>query len=168
MAGDFDGLYQRYGCAVRRYLARLTGDPSLAEELCQETFFRLLRAGDSIRNRNGALGPWLFKVATNLARDDARQNRKPVVPLDTEPEAPGASATDRAETHDLDRRIREEVARLPEELRAAFLLRAHQGLTYPKLAEALEVCERTAKERFRKARSILAHRLAPLLREENR
>jgi len=158
---EFDEVYRAYGPSVRAYLARLTGDAWVADELLQETFFRYVRAGDDLAARNGSLGPWLYKVATNLARDRAR--RKKPERLDREPPAAGADALAATAAHDLDRCVRREVERLPVDLREAFLLRAHEALTYPQLAAALDVSERTAKERFRRAREILAHRLRPML-----
>lgn len=163
---EFDEVYRAYGPPVRAYLARLTGDAWLADELQQETFYRYLRAGPDLAARNGSLGPWLFKVATNLARDRARR-RKPQ-PLDCEPAADGADAAAASAARDGDLCVRREVERLPAELREAFLLRAHHTLTYPQVAAALDVSERTAKERFRLAREILAHRLGPMLGEERR
>jgi len=159
----FEEVYRAYGPSVRAYLARLTGDAWLADELQQETFYRYLRAGADIAARNGSLGPWLFKVATNLARDRAR--RKKPEPLDREPTASGADAAAATAAHDVDQCVRREVERLPAELREAFLLRAHHALTYPQVAHALDISERTAKERFRLAREILAHRLKPMLGE---
>ncbi|MFI5402144.1 MAG: RNA polymerase sigma factor [Planctomycetota bacterium] len=165
MAG-FDEVYSAYGPSVRAYLARLTGDAWVADELQQETFYRYLRAGADLAARNGSLGPWLFKVATNLARDRAR--RKKPEPLDTEPAANGTDGAAASSARDVDQCIRREVERLPAELKEAFLLRAHHTLTYHQVAAALEISERTAKERFRLAREILAHRLGPMLGEERR
>ncbi len=162
----FDEVYRAYGPSVRAYLARLTGDAWVADELQQETFYRYLRAGADVAARNGSLGPWLFKVATNRARDRAR--RKKPEPLETEPEAGGADAAAASAARDVDQCVRREVERLPADLREAFLLRAHHTLTYPQVAKALDISERTAKERFRLAREILAHRLAPMLGEERR
>jgi len=163
---EFEEVYRAYGPSVRGYLARLTGDAWLADELQQETFYRYLRNGNELAPRNGSLGPWLFRVATNLARDRAR--RKKPEPLDHDPAAYGADAAAASAAHDMDRCIRREVERLPAELREAFLLRAHHTLTYPQVAKALDISERTAKERFRLAREILAHRLGPMLGEERR
>jgi RNA polymerase sigma-70 factor (ECF subfamily) len=162
MAG-FDEVYRAYGSAVRGYLARLTGDPWLADELSQETFYRYLRAGEEGAARNGSLGPWLFKVATNLARDRAR--RKKPGPLETEPAARSGDAAAATTARDVDACVRREVERLPPDLKEAFLLRAHHALTYAQVAVALGISERTAKDRFRQARQILAHRLKPMLGE---
>jgi RNA polymerase sigma-70 factor (ECF subfamily) len=164
MGLGFETVYQAHGRRVHDYLVRLTGDRWLAEELCQETFLRFLRRPPRLHDNNGAVSVWLYRVATNLARDRAR--RRASVSLRDEPIAPEGQAA--IEARDLDARIREEVERLPEDLRAAFLLRAHHELSFPHAARVLEVSERTAKERFRRAREILAHRLAPLIREDER
>jgi len=164
MARAFDAVYDEYGRAVRAYLGRLTGDAWVAEELTQETFFRYLAHRDALRNANGSLGSWLYRVATNLAFD--RRRRRKTEPLEAEPPAAVPDAAECAETRDLGERVRAEVAALPEELRAAFLLRAHHELPYHDVAEAMGVTERAAKDRFRRARDLLARRLRPIFRED--
>ena len=157
----FDVVYREYGRSVHGYLARLTGNRSVAEELCQETFLRYLRHQPRIEGSNGAVGAWLYKVATNLAWDRARRRRPEA--LGHEPRARDGDGAAAAEARDLAERIQREIDELPQELRAVFLLRAHHDLTYRRVAAALEISERTAKDRFRRAREILAHRLGDQL-----
>lgn len=164
MDDAFDAVYESYVRAVFAYLVRLTGDRWTAEELCQETFVRYLRHRDSLRNRNGALGSWLFRVATNLAFDNRRRRRPDSLEIEPATESEDAAAA--AESRDMETFLRNEIDTLPEELKAAFLLRAHHELTFPRIAEVLSVSERTAKERFRRARDALAGRLAPLFSED--
>jgi len=154
---DFDTVYRDHAGRIHGYLARLTGDRWTADELCQETFVRYLRNEEQLRSRNGALASWLFRVATNLARD--RHRRKKAGPLEYDPVDGAAGAAEISEARDLDSRVAAEIARLPEELRAVFLLRAHHDLTYDRIADAVDACTRTVKDRFRRAREILAHRL---------
>jgi len=153
----FDAVYRAYGRSVHGYLARLTGNRSVAEELCQETFLRYLRHRPQLEGGNGAVGAWLYKVATNLACDLAR--RRGTEALGHEPRARDGDGAAVAEARDLSERIQQEIDELPQELRAVFLLRAHHNLTHRHVAAALKISERTAKERFRRAREILAHRL---------
>jgi RNA polymerase sigma-70 factor (ECF subfamily) len=159
MGDGFDELFSRLAPSVHAYLARLTGDASLAEDLCQETFVRYLRHQDQLAVRNGHVAPWLFRVATNLGVDRLRR-RKPL-PLDGEPVAgpAAAPATERSAV------VRAALDALEPDLRAIFLLRAHHGLTFPQLAEVLALSERGAKDRFRRARDELARRLAPFLED---
>jgi len=62
---DFDEIYNEVGPGVYRYLRRLTGSRTLAEDILQDTFIRFhkqLTDGVTISEPRA----WLFKVATNL------------------------------------------------------------------------------------------------------
>jgi RNA polymerase sigma factor (sigma-70 family) len=65
---DAQALFAQYHEPLCRYLLRYTGDADLAADLAQETFVRLLERPPDM----GHAGPWLFRVATNLARDASR------------------------------------------------------------------------------------------------
>jgi RNA polymerase sigma-70 factor (ECF subfamily) len=70
----FQAFYDRTARALWAYLSRITGDRQLADDLLQEAYFRFLRAGarlDSEAHRRN----YLYRVATNLARDGARRRR---------------------------------------------------------------------------------------------
>lgn len=157
MADPFDEVYCRYGERLHAYLARLTGDSWTADELCQETFVRYLNHPPRTAV-DGHVGPWLFRVATNLGLDRLRR-RRPVAlatePVDTEP-----LAAEVTQARDLDARIRAEIGRLPPMFRAAFLLRANHDLAFREVGRALGISERAAKHRFRRARDQLLARLA--------
>src|SRR5436190_16047943 len=74
----FRTFYERTSRSVWGYLARMTGDPSMADDLLQDTYYRFLRAGathESEAHRRNAL----FTIATNLARDAYR--RRSVLPF---------------------------------------------------------------------------------------
>jgi RNA polymerase sigma-70 factor (ECF subfamily) len=74
----FRAFYDRTSRSVWGYLARLTGDPSMADDLLQDTYYRFLRAAathESEAHRRNAL----FTIATNLARDAYR--RRSVLPF---------------------------------------------------------------------------------------
>jgi RNA polymerase sigma-70 factor, ECF subfamily len=70
----FRAFYDRTARPLWAYLARITGDRQVADDLLQESYYRFLRAGAEYENdahrRNS-----LFRVATNLARDAHRRAR---------------------------------------------------------------------------------------------
>ncbi len=166
MERSFDEVYDEFGRGGHAFLVRLTGNAWTADELCQETFVRYLANERRLTESNGALGAWLFRVATNLGIDRLRRRRSR--PLANEPADRESDTGRMPDARDVDGRIRAEVLRLPVELRATFLLRAHHGLTYGQVADALGISERAAKDRFRRVRERLTHRLAHLLEETDK
>src|SRR6476620_9048095 len=105
---DLDSLFREFNQPLVRYLTRRLGDRDWAEEVAQETFLRAARQKEIVSERS-----WLFAVATNLVRDEARKDarrrrhlellaqeertREEVVPqLDTIERAENAAAARRA------------------------------------------------------------------------
>jgi len=79
----FRAFYERTARPLKRYLARLT-DPALADDLLQESYYRLLRAGtQGLRDAadEAYLKNYLYRIATNLARDHWRRS-KPTEPIE--------------------------------------------------------------------------------------
>ena len=75
---DFDEIYNEVAAGVYRYLRRLTGSRALAEDILQETFIKLhkqLAAGTEIAHPRA----WLFQVATNLSKDEKRNEIRAAV-----------------------------------------------------------------------------------------
>jgi RNA polymerase sigma-70 factor (ECF subfamily) len=132
---DADRLFRTYHAPLVRYLSRRLGDRDWAEEVAQETFVRALRQTTLTNER-----AWLFAVATNLVRDEARRDirrRRRLTLLAAEareqevdePESP----LERAQEMALARRA---VDALAERDRLALLMR-EEGLNYEEIAEAL-------------------------------
>jgi RNA polymerase sigma-70 factor (ECF subfamily) len=70
----FRALYDRTARSLWAYLSRMTGDASLADDLLQETYYRFLRANGSYES-DAHRRNYLFRIATNLARDVHRRRR---------------------------------------------------------------------------------------------
>src|SRR3954468_18834475 len=85
----FRAFYDRTARQVWAYLARITGDRSLADDLLQESYYRFLRAERAFDNETHRRN-YLFRIATNLAHDRHRRAKVAMsVPLPEE-NAPGA------------------------------------------------------------------------------
>ena len=133
---DIDRLFHQYHGPLVRYLTRRLGDRDWAEEVAQETFVRALRQTELQNER-----AWLFAVATNLVRDDARKEARRRRHL----ELLAAEAKDAVAEmpNDLERAEERALARkaidtLTERDREALLMR-EEGLDYNEIAEALEL-----------------------------
>jgi RNA polymerase sigma-70 factor (ECF subfamily) len=135
---DTERLFRTYHAPLVRYLTRRLGDRDWAEEVAQETFLRALRQSTQGTLTNERA--WVFAVATNLVRDEARRDarrRQHLTLLAAESREAQAPPPDLA----LERAQEQAAARraldvLPERDRNALLMR-EEGLDYHEIAEAL-------------------------------
>src|SRR5437868_14178084 len=72
---SFRAFYDRTARPVWAYLVRITGDSQLADDLLQETYYRFYRAGSTYESESHRRNS-LFRIATNLARDHGRRQRR--------------------------------------------------------------------------------------------
>lgn len=174
---QLDRLFREYHEPLLRYLTRRLGDRDAAEELAQETFVRAMRHGPVQRER-----AWLFAVASNLARDDARRSartRHRLTLLRNEIDADGGEARD-AEVFRLEAqaeatadRVREQalaraaVDALAERDRLALLMR-EEGLDYHEIAAALGLSVGSVGTTLSRARRRLMDVYESLQRERTR
>jgi RNA polymerase sigma-70 factor (ECF subfamily) len=77
----FRSFYELTSRPVWLYLARITGDRRLADDLLQEAYYRFLRTTTRFESDDHRRN-YLFRIATNLAHDNRRRSRFPAVPVD--------------------------------------------------------------------------------------
>ena len=135
---DVDRLFATYHQPLVRYLTRRLGDRDWAEEVAQETFVRALRQESIVSERS-----WLFAVATNLVRDEARRDARRRRRLELLREQARAEEIVEPEPTSLERAQEAAMARraleaLGERDREALLMR-EEGLDYQEIAAALEL-----------------------------
>jgi RNA polymerase sigma-70 factor, ECF subfamily len=153
---DVERLFRTYHATLVRYLTRRLGDRDWAEEVAQETFVRALRQGALKSER-----AWLFTVANNLVRDEARRTmrqRQHLSLLRDEQTAENElnDTTDEGdESADLQAHervvARKAVDALGERDRMALLLR-EEGLDYGEIAEALGLSTQSVGTTLSRAR----------------
>lgn len=153
-----------------RYLTRRLGDRDWAEEVAQETFVRALRQETIVNERS-----WLFAVANNLVRDDARRasrQRRHLELLAAEareregdaPEEPPEVTLELAQESADARRALESLA---ERDRQALLLK-EEGLGYGEIAEVLGIEKSSVGTTLSRARRRLAETYEALQDERRR
>jgi RNA polymerase sigma-70 factor (ECF subfamily) len=137
------------------------GRRQLAEDLTQEAFLRAFRSLPRFDPRGAApLSSWLLRIAARTAIDELRRRRPTASAIDEVDLADRAARPDEvAQWASTARAVREAVDRLSPEVRAAFVLRAYHELSYPEIADALEIDLGTVKSRLFRARQALAERL---------
>jgi RNA polymerase sigma-70 factor (ECF subfamily) len=142
-------LYERYHRTVYRLAVRLAG-PGDAADITQEVFLRVFMRIDGFRGKS-AFATWLYRVATNECLRHLGRRRKHE-PLAFEPVS-GAAGPDHAlEQADL---LERALSRLDAPLRAVFLLREAEGLSYGDISAVLGIAPGTVASQLSRARDAL-------------
>lgn len=160
--GDTDalaGLFDRHKTGLLGFLYRMVGDRSLAEDLVGETFLRLYGARRRYRPGSGFTS-WLYAIARNLAVAELRRREVRArlrFRLRQEPEP--SRETWEAGRDALRERVQAALLKLPEDQRAAVVLKEYQGLGYREIASVLGCSEEAARARAYRARAALREEL---------
>jgi len=173
-AGDdagFNYLAEKYHRPIIRFLFRMVRNQAIAEELAQEVFLRVYRSRESYR-AEAKFSTWLYRIATNLAVNHARdtKNERSVqaVYLDAPDEQTGTtpdvaddepSAEQRLLREERMKAIRVHVMALPERQRMAVLMHKYQGMDYREIGAVLKQSESATKSLLFRAYQTLREKL---------
>jgi RNA polymerase sigma-70 factor (ECF subfamily) len=163
---DINEIIRRYEHELYRYLARYLNDPTLAQDVFQNTFLQVYLKR-SLYEDGRPVRPWLYAIATHQAVDALRKaGRHPTISLDQRSASQEGSDTgslidllvgeDPGPLADLqgeERRawVRRSVEKLPGSLRETLILAYHQDLKYREIAEILKIPVGTVKSRLHAA-----------------
>ena len=155
-AGDvpaFESLVRAYQAPVWRFVTHLTGDRTLAEDVCQETFLRMFRHLDRFR-AGSRFSTWLFSIAHNAAVDALRSQGRRARVADAVGRRAGrpAGGGDPSAAYELQSAL----ASLPSRVRDALVVIEVLGFGYREAGVVLGVPEGTVKSRVFQARQRLA------------
>ena len=155
----FETLYRRYEKPVLSFIYRMTNSTSDAEDLCQETFLKVVRAKRRYR-ANGKFKTWLFRVALNLCRDRIRRMKLrshgsldgPEISQDGEKEQvhegifdPSPDPAKFAEATEMKSLVRRAFTALTQDQRTVVILRQYHDLKFPEIAEIMKCPVGTVK-----------------------
>lgn len=173
-AGDdsaYAFLIQKYRRPLVGFMYRMCHNPATAEELAQEVFLRVYRSRSSYEP-SAKFSTWLYRIATNLAVNHARDTRherpENTVRLD-EPDQETGTTPDladqslSAEEQLLKRErlaaIRSKVNALPERQRLAVMMHKYQQMDYRQIAAVMKLSESATKSLLFRAYETLREQL---------
>ena len=168
-AGDrrsLDILLRRHYDKVHAICRRIAGSSRDADDAAQEAMISIVRGLNRFDGRS-AFTTWIYRIATNAALDELRKrNRRPALHVATDDDGYTPEAVDplseRTVESVADRMaIDAALADLPDEFKAAVVLRDICDFDYGEIAEALNVPIGTVKSRIARARAQLVQRLGP-------
>ena len=173
-AGDeagFNYLAQKYHRAIIHFLFRMVRNEAVAEELAQEVFLRVYRSRESYR-AEAKFTTWLYRIATNLAvnhaRDTKHERSAQTIYLDAPDEESGTTPDVADDEPSVEQRlmrdermaaIRTHVMALPERQRMAVLMHKYQGMDYRQIGDVLKLSESATKSLLFRAYQTLRDKL---------
>jgi RNA polymerase sigma-70 factor (ECF subfamily) len=177
-AGDqsaFDYLVQKYRRPLVSFMYRMARNSAAAEDLAQEVFLRVYRSRQTYE-ASAKFTTWLYRIATNLAVNHARDTRherpEVTVSLDEPDEETGttldvADGTITAEEALVRRErmlaIRGKVEALPERQKLAVIMHKYQQMDYKQIADVLKLSESATKSLLFRAYETLREQLKEFL-----
>lgn len=145
-------LWDRYAPMLLGVARRVVQDPDDAEEVLQEVFLHVWNRADRYDPSRSSVSTWLALIARSRAIDRVRTRGvvdRTHAAVRHEPEPAHASAEGAARVHHDERRkrVRAELATLPEEQRRVLELAFFGGMTQREIAEATGIPLGTVKTR---------------------
>ena len=173
-AGDdsaFEYLVQKYRRAMVSFMFRMAHNNAAAEDLAQEVFLRVYRSRENYE-ASAKFTTWLYRIATNLAVNHARDTRherpENTVSLDEPNQESGhtldlpdrtPSAEEAIVRRERVAAIRQRVQALPERQRIAVVMHKYQQMEYRQIADVLKLSESATKSLLFRAYETLREQL---------
>jgi RNA polymerase sigma-70 factor, ECF subfamily len=161
-----------YGKAAYNYALRLTHHESDARDLTQEAFIRVYRAWRSFQPGTSFLS-WIYRIITNLHRDELRRRKgryQEEIPEDNAPQAFGGARPMATQPIDdlverqLSERMSKALARLSLEQRQVLVLADVEEYSYQEIADMVGCSIGTVRSRLHRARQQLRRNVESLPR----
>ena len=167
----FEYLVQKYRRPMVSFMYRMARNSAAAEDLAQEVFLRVYRSRETYE-ASAKFTTWLYRIATNLAVNHARDSRheRPEVQVSldepdedtgTTLELPDASLNAEQQMVRRERMlaIRRKVEALPEQQRLAVIMHKYQQMDYKQIADVLKKSESATKSLLFRAYETLRDQL---------
>jgi RNA polymerase sigma-70 factor, ECF subfamily len=171
----FAFLVQKYRRQMVGFMYRMCHNPATAEELAQEVFLRVYRSRASYE-ASAKFNTWLYRIATNLAVNHARDTRheraENTVRLDEPDQETGATpdladksltAEERLLHRERMAAIRQKVQALPERQRMAVIMHKYQQMDYREISEVMKLSESATKSLLYRAYETLREQLQEMV-----
>ncbi len=168
----FEELYDRYKEKLFSFIRQYVGNRHTAEDIFQETFFRVVKYGGRFNQRK-KFSSWAYTIAANLCRDELKRRRRRPKEVSLEGKirykseensgielkenipAKGQNPREELETDEVKNRVNEAVARLPALYRTPLELNVRHEFKYREVARILKLPLGTVKSRIHKAVQML-------------
>lgn len=161
--------YERKILAFIFHMLKSAKMEMLAEDLCQETFYKAFRSLQTFREVEASFSTWLYTIARNTVLSELRKQKTGKISLEESGYTPQASFEAMPEQTILRNEkvsmVREAINNLPEKQRSALILREYEQLDYQEIANILGQTVSSVKSLLFRARASVKTQLEPYVME---
>lgn len=168
-----DGNTQLYAELIARYdrkilafiynMLKSSRMEHMAEDLCQETFYKAFRSLSTFREMEASFSTWLYTIARNTVLSELRKNKIGKISLEESGYIPHAAPESMPEQKMLQNErvslVRKAINNLPDKQRSALILREYNQLDYQEIADILGQTVSSVKSLLFRARSSVKNQL---------
>jgi len=154
---EFEQIYQQYFSGVYQYALSLTNNPTLAEDIVHETFWKAMKKANQLDDVTN-LNAWLCRIAKNVFLDElVKSNRNaPILDMDFRSDSDTEMTYIQIEQA---KTISEVLHQLDEPYRTVFSLRVLEAQSFREIAASLNKTEVWARQVFRRAKTKIKEKL---------
>jgi RNA polymerase sigma-70 factor (ECF subfamily) len=160
--GAFNRLVWHWEKPIYHFIFRMLGDPDISRELSQQTFIRVFKNLQKLKEPE-KFRTWIYQIAANLCRDEIRKRQRSnsfsleklnadnengaTLPqnLVSQPRHAPDIQWGQAEAREI---IERALKKIPEEQRIVIIMKEYQGLKFTEIAEILNQSVNTIKSRM--------------------
>jgi len=174
---SFELLVNRYQQRVANVISKFVKDRHEIQDVAQEVFIKVFRALPNFRG-DSSFYTWIYRIAVNTSKNYLVSRSRRI--QNSQVEFEEAESFNTNEDHrnldtpdavyargELEQTMSKAIAMLPEDLKAAIILREVDGLSYDEIAEKMECPIGTVRSRIFRARDAIDQALRPLLQDES-
>lgn len=142
-------LFERYHKRLFNFLAQMTMDRSIAEDLAQNVFLRLLKYRNSYRD-GAKFQSWIYQMARNVFADHYQEskNKNPLIKMEM---LPDKIDEDEQDIGQQERVLHLSLQRLPNDQREILVLTRFQHMKYEEVAEMMDTTVANIKVKVHRA-----------------
>lgn len=157
---DLESIYQEYFSTVYCYMLSLSKDPTVAEEITQDTFFKAMKKLDEFRG-DCAVQTWLCQIAKNAYYNYLNKSSK-VESIDehqAELVYEAESVEDKLTQKEYTKQIHKTLHNMNEPYKEVFMLRVFGELSFKEIGEIFEKTDTWARVTYHRARNMVREAL---------
>lgn len=156
-AGDLDMmglLFERYNRKLYGFLFHMTYKREASEDMVQAVFYKMLRSRHTFTG-NGEFVHWMYTIARNIIKDEAKKNKKHGYNDDVDDHADripgGIDTADQLDKKEANRELYRAMEKLSDEQREILTMSRFQELKHQEIADILNINEGAVKVRVHRA-----------------